>query len=181
MKLLKTVICLLIFLGFHTNANARQPGVPTVVVDTKPMANLKELRNESTIIAFGWFNTAHLERSLGKSVQGGKLVNFVQSFQTKRYIKGSGPQIISVVSTGIDPLPAPENPLNKVYPGPMAEGEYIAFLKPLKGTKQYILVGGWQGVYPIIGGKTIALEGSGFNELNALTVQEFETKIKTSF
>jgi hypothetical protein len=175
----KFLICICLLFAFHLPVQAQNIAIPKQAVNIKRAANLKDLVNGSTFVAYGWFDTSFQKRPLHKSVQGGQLVNFVQSFHVDKYLKGTGGKIINVLSTGIEPLPSPLNPLNKVYPGPMAEGRYVCFLKPVKGTELYTIVGGWQGVYPVYEGKTISLEEEGFPELNQLTLRQFEAKIKS--
>ncbi|MBA9026319.1 hypothetical protein [Peribacillus huizhouensis] len=174
----KLLICTCLLFTFHLPVQANNT-IPKQVVNIKGNSNLKELVTGSTLIVYGWLNTSHQEQPLDQSVQSGKLVNFVQRFHVQKYLKGSSSQIISVLSTGIDPLPEPSDPNNKVFPGPMSEGRYVAFLKPVPGTKYYTIVGGWQGVYPVHEGKTVSLEGEGFPELNQLTIKQFERKIKS--
>jgi hypothetical protein len=175
----KFLTCICLFFTFHLPVQADNNVIPKQTVNIKRVANIKGLVNGSTLVGYGWFDTSHQKLPLEKSVQGGKLVNFVQSFHVEQYLKGTNEQIVSVLSTGIEPLPEPSNPFNKVYPGPMAEGRYVCFLKPFPGTKFYTIVGGWQGVYPIYEGKTIALEDEGFPELDQLTIKQLETKIKS--
>jgi hypothetical protein len=174
----KVLICLCLLFTFQLQVRA-ETVIPKQIVTITRVTNIKDLVSSSTLIAFGWFDTSDQKQPLDKNVQGGKLVNFVQSFHVEQYLKGTNNQIINVLSTGIEPLPDPTNPFNKVYPGPMAEGQYVSFLKPVPGTNFYTIVGGWQGVYPVFEGKTIALEDEGFPELNLLTIRQFETKIKS--
>lgn len=174
----RCLICTCLLFTFHLPVQANN-AIPKQVVNSKGIANIKDLVNGSTLIVYGWFNSSHQEQPLEKSIQSGKLVNFVQRFQVDHDLKGSSSQIITVLSTGIDPLPDPSDPYNKIYPGPMSEGRYVAFLKPVPGTELYTIVGGWRGVYPVHEGKTISLEGEGFPELNQLTIRQLETKIKS--
>jgi hypothetical protein len=175
----KFLICICLLFTFHLSVEAHNNAIPKQVVNINRAANIKDLVSGSTLIAYGWFDTSYQEQPLKKSVQGGQLVNFVQNFHVDKYLKGTGDKIISVLSTGIEPLPDPLNPINKVYPGPMAEGRYVCFLKPVPGTKLYTIVGGWQGVYPVYEGKTFSLKNEGFPELNQLTLRQFEAKIKS--
>lgn len=175
----KFLICICLLFTFHLPVQAQKIAIPKQVVNIKRAANIKNLVNGSTLIAYGWYDTSYKRQPLKKSVQEGQLVNFVQSFHVDKYLKGTGGRIITVLSTGIEPLPLPLNPINKVYPGPMGEGRYVSFLKPVPGTKIYTIVGGWQGVYPVYEGKTITLEEEGFPELNELTLRQFEAKIKS--
>ena len=96
----------------------------------------------------------------------------------KEFLKGRAPAIIRLVTSGVDPLPDPSDPLNRIYPGPLAEGDYIYFLKPIKDSDLYNLVGVWQGVYPVSNGKTIALEGEGYPQFHQLSLTVMKKKIK---
>jgi hypothetical protein len=175
----KFLTCICLLFTFYLPVEAHNNAIPKQVVNIKRAVNIKDLVSGSTLIAYGWFDTSHQKQPLDKSVQSGRLVNFVQSFHVDKYLKGTGGKIVNVLSTGIEPLPDPLNPINKVYPGPMAEGRYVCFLKPVLGTEFYTIVGGWQGVYPVYEGKTISLEEEGFPELNQLTLRQFEAKIKS--
>jgi hypothetical protein len=175
----KFLTCICLLFTFYLPVEAHNNAIPKQVVNIKRAVNIKDLVSGSTLIAYGWFDTSHQKQPLDKSVQSGRLVNFVQSFHVDKYLKGTGGKIVNVLSTGIEPLPDPLNPINKVYPGPMAEGRYVCFLKPVLGTEFYTIVGGWQGVYPVYEGKTITLEEEGFPELNELTLRQFEAKIKS--
>jgi hypothetical protein len=155
-----------------------QNELSNLIVSTHPTKNAQELIHNSSLIVYGWFDSADEKYPANKKVDDGELVNFVQKVQVKRSIKGNPPQIVRVISTGIEPLPDPSNPLNKVYPGPMAEGEYVCFLREIPGTDVYYIVGGWQGVYPVYEGKIVTLEDVGFSQFEGLTIEELEAKIK---
>ncbi|MED0674364.1 MULTISPECIES: hypothetical protein [Aneurinibacillus] len=179
-QLCKHFVCIFLLLGCDLPATAQYNMIPKFIINSQPTTNVKELINSSTIIAFGKFDAANQKQPTGKRVEGGELVNFVQSFHVKKFLKGTGPRSIRVLSTGIEPLPDPSHPLNKVYPGPMAEGEYVCFLTSVAGTHLYTIIGGWQGVYPVHEGKVISLEQSGYSEFNQLTLQELEKKIQAA-
>ncbi|QQE72697.1 hypothetical protein KDJ56_12030 [Brevibacillus composti] len=74
-------------------------------------------------------------------------------------------------------MPDRSHRLNLSYPGPLAEGQYVLFLKKVRRSDLYSTVGLWQGIYPVYDGKTITLEGQGFPELNQLTIAELRRKI----
>ncbi|EIJ82316.1 hypothetical protein PB1_05290 [Bacillus methanolicus PB1] len=175
----KFLICICLLFIFHLPVQAHNNVIPKQVVNIKRVVKIKDLVSGSTLIAYGWFDTSHQKQPLEKSVQGGQLVNFVQSFHVNKYLKGTGDRIITVLSTGIEPLPHPLNPINKIYPGPLAEGQYVCFLKHVPGTEFYTIIGGWQGVYPVYEGKTISLQKEGFPDLNQLTLRQLEAKIKS--
>lgn len=95
----------------------------------------------------------------------------------KKAVKGTASRLLTVVSTGVEPLPDASSPLNLQYPGPLAEGNYLLFLRKVSGSQMYSTAGLWQGIYPIYQGKTIALSNLGFTELNQLSQEEAIRKI----
>jgi len=149
-----------------------------IIVKSEPVGSEAALIAGADRIVYGWFDSADRELQTGREVQGGKLVNFTQTFHVERPLKGASPRLIRVLSTGIEPLPDPKNPLNGAYPGPMVEGHYVCFLKKLPRQDLYTIIGGWQGVYPVHDGKTIALEGAGFPQLNGLTIDQLATRLR---
>jgi len=161
------------------DVRAGTDGTPrTTIVKSEPVASEAALIGQADRIAYGWFDSADQELQTGREVQGGKLVNFTQTFHVQRSLKGESSRLIRVLSTGIEPLPDAKNPLNSVYPGPMVEGSYVCFLKKLPRQNLYTIIGGWQGVYPVQDGKTIALEGAGFPQLGGLTVDQIAAQAK---
>lgn len=168
---------LLLAVAYMPPAHVYAAPLPNASVESPKRPNLDELVRTSDIVVFGRFDTSHQSKTLRRRVEAGTLVNYNQNFHVFKYIKGFGPKVLSVVSTGIEPMPDPDNPWNEVYPGPMAEGMYICFLT--KGESPYYYINGrWQGVYPVRDGKTIALSGAGFAELNGLTMAQTEEKVK---
>lgn len=158
-------------------AAAAAAPLPNTEVDSPKRPSLEELVRTSTLAAYGRFDTAHQSKVLRKQVNDRTLVNYSQNFHVYRYIKGSGPMVLEVLSTGVEPMPDAESPLNLTYPGPMAEGMYIVFF--YDGESPFYLINGrWQGVYPMRDGKSIALQGAGFQELNGLTLDQFHAKVK---
>ncbi|MCI3927034.1 hypothetical protein MO973_43370 [Paenibacillus sp. TRM 82003] len=171
--------CCLILLACLPLPVAAAAPLPSYGVELPHRASVEDLANTSNIVAYGRFDTAHHSKTLRKQVDNGTLVNYGQNFHVMKYVKGSGPMVVEVLSTGIEPMPDPSDDWNAAYPGPMAEGEYVCFLTRIDNA-YYALNGRWQGAYPIDGGKTIALEGSGFPELGGLTVQQLEAKLRFS-
>jgi hypothetical protein len=137
---------------------------------------LKQLVQGSDLIGWGDVNEVTNRFSTPISVSHGKLVNTVQLFRVKQAFKGTKTSI-NLLVTGVEPLPRPRDPLNEIYPGPLASGSYILFLKNISGTNYYQLSGGWQGVYPILNQKSVALYGIGFKDLDQLTVSQFLQKL----
>jgi hypothetical protein len=149
-----------------------------IIVKSEPMSSESALIGGADRIVYGWFDSADRELDTGQKVKSGKLVNFTQTFHVERSLKGQSSRLIRVLSTGIEPLPAAKDPLNSVYPGPLAEGTYVCFLKKLPRQNVYTIIGGWQGVYPVHDGKTIALEGKGFPQLGGLTLDQLAARIR---
>jgi hypothetical protein len=146
-------------------------------VELPRRTNVKQLTQTSTLVVYGRFDTVHDSKTLRKRVDGHKLVNYEQNFHVLKYIKGAGPLVIEVLSTGIEPMLDADSPWNEVYPGPMSEGRYVCFLVRIDAA-HYAVNGRWQGAYPIHDGKTIALDGAGFPELGSLTIPQLEAKIR---
>lgn len=147
-------------------------------VDDTPAANLADLLRRSQIVATGWTDNTVQAFPTGRSVRAGRIVNFTQWLHVQKIIKGPSSTRLRLLSTGVEPLPERFSPLNQKYPGPLGAGHYLLFLQRVKGTDMYSITGLWQGVYPILQGRTIALEGSGFGELNGLTQAEVEQKLR---
>lgn len=153
-------------------AYAAPPDLARLRVDPTPVKNVHELVQAGDLIVSGRTDSQYQSAPTGVSLRQGKVLNYVQSFRVQRTWKGSAPQVIQLLTTGIEPLPDARDPLNLTYPGPLSEGEYVLFLKKVHGTNLYRLVGVWQGVYPVQGGRTIALRGVGFAELNGLALDQ---------
>lgn len=179
MIFLRTICCFLLLFAPLAVPSAAAAPLPAYSVELPHRTSVEELAGTSAIVAYGRFDTAHHSKTLRKRVDNGALVNYGQNFHVLKYLKGSGPMVVEVLSTGIDPMPDPDDDWNAAYPGPMAEGEYICFLTRIDAA-YYALNGRWQGAYPVAGGKTIALSGSGFPELGGLTLQQFEAKLRFS-
>ncbi|MFD2612111.1 hypothetical protein [Paenibacillus gansuensis] len=152
-----------------------------VVVEDKRANSLSQLQQQSSLIALGQFSTALKEYPTNRTVYGGKLVNYVQTFLIRKTYKGTTLRTVKVINTGVFPRPLTTSPLNLVYPGPFAENEdYVVFLRPVPGTEFYSLVGILQGIYPVVRGRSIAFRGFGFGELHDLPLQEMEKRIRQS-
>lgn len=173
---IRVISLMLLLISLWLPASA-QVDISKIRVDSTPAKTEKELISQSNLIAFGWPDSADEEFPTGQTVEEFKIVNFVQTFHVKQVLKGTSSSIIRIVTTGTDPLPKPPNPLNKIYPGPLAEGNYLCFLKAVPGTDLYKIVGGWQGVYPYLDGKFIALQGSGFPLFHGKTIKQMEQLI----
>ncbi|GEB34891.1 MULTISPECIES: hypothetical protein [Brevibacillus] len=148
-------------------------------VPTTALSSAKELVSQSDLILIGWIDSAHKAYPTGRTISQGKIVNYTQTLQVKKVFKGSSSRLVTVLSTGVEPLPDASSQLNLTYTGPLGEGNYLVFLRKVKGSSSlYSLSGLWQGVYPLYQGKTIALQGVGFSEFNQLSWEEIEQKLK---
>lgn len=154
-----------------------QTDIGRVQVDPSPFSSLKELVKKCDLIVIGRVDSNHRAYPTGRTIPQGKIVNYTQSLHVKTAIKGSSSRRLTVISTGVEPLPDASSPLNLQYPGPLAEGNYLLFLRKVSGSQLYSTAGLWQGVYPISQGKTIALTNLGFSELNQLSQEEVVRKI----
>jgi hypothetical protein len=175
----KGLLVLIVLLLVAVPASA-QPGIANLRVDTTPVKDVRELVRQSTLIVVGTTDATYRSYPTSRRVAAGRLVNFVQMVKIERFLKGSGSRTVKLLSTGVQPLPPPPDPINLIYPGPLGEGRYVLFLRALPGTDVKSAVGIWQGVYPLIQGRTIALRGAGFAELHNLTVAELERKLRAA-
>jgi len=172
-------LALLIMLGAFVFPASAAPDIGSVRIDPTPAKTWQDLVKNSELIVVARTDSASQSVATGRAVHGGKLVNYVQTLHFKQVLKGSGNRLARLVSTGVEPLPDASSPLNQTYPGPLAEGDYVLFLHRVAGGELYSAVGLWQGVYPLLYGKTIALEAAGFAELNQLSVEEITRKVKS--
>ncbi|MFC4617758.1 hypothetical protein ACFO4N_03340 [Camelliibacillus cellulosilyticus] len=143
------------------------------VYESQPVPLLSTLIRTSDAILYGSVGSVIQEYHTGKRVRNGELVNTLQKIQVLQSFKGRATRPIELITTGVEPMPRPSDPLNQRFPGALAEGQYIFFLKKIPGSSLYQLNGGPQGFYPLINGRTISLYGTGFQTLNQRTVAEF--------
>ncbi|MGN7470568.1 hypothetical protein [Brevibacillus sp. SAFN-007a] len=156
-----------------------EPNIGHLPVATAPVPSAKELVRQSDLIVLGWMDSAHQSYPTGRSIPQGKIVHYTQTLHVKKVFKGASPRLLTILSSGVEPLPDTSSPLNLTYTGPLAEGNYLVFLRKVKGSSLYSLTGLWQGVYPLYQGKTIALQGAGFADFNQLSWNEIEPKLKS--
>lgn len=173
----KIILILIFFSLFTPSVSAFNPSEN--ILSYHNYGSLKQLVQHSDMIGYGEIGDVLHRYPTSIAVNHGKLVNTIQPFQMNQVIKGDQ-NTANVMITGVEPLPDADDPLNQIYPGPLASGSYILFLKKIKDTNEYQLAGGWQGVYPIISGKSISLYGIGFKDLNQLTVDQFHEKLRAS-
>ncbi|MBO8164551.1 MAG: hypothetical protein H0Z34_12630 [Brevibacillus sp.] len=158
---------------------AAQTDIAKLRIDLTPSRSVHDLVNLATLVVVGWPDVAHETSPTGQRIGEYRLVNYAQRIHVKRVMKGESQRIISLLTTGAEPLPNPSHRLNEKYTGPIAEGDYLFFLRRVRDTDLYSLVGIWQGLYPIINDRTIALRGAGYPDFNDLTIDQAETKVRT--
>ncbi|MGO0061100.1 hypothetical protein ACTID9_13955 [Brevibacillus fluminis] len=157
---------------------AQRPDIAKLQLDTTPAANARQLAQKSTLIVSASANSSFQSFPTGKKIGAYQVVNYIQTLQVNSVIKGASPRLIRLLSVGIEPLPDAKDPLNDKYPGPLAEGNYVFFLHPVRGTGFYSLTGLWQGVYPLLDGKTISLKKTGFAEYDGLNVEQLKQRVR---
>lgn len=147
--------------------------------DSALAASEADLVRRSDLIVYGWLDSGQQEEPTGEKIAGHQVVNYVQTIHVKRVLKGSSGPLVKLLTAGLVPLPEPLDPLNNRFTGPLAEGNYVCFLKSVPNTPLYTLAGLWQGVYPVIQEKTISLEEAGFPSFANLSPAQLEAKIKS--
>ncbi|GIM45771.1 hypothetical protein DNHGIG_13200 [Collibacillus ludicampi] len=174
MKRLVHALTLLILLTFFTSPVYAIQSIGEIHVNTTRVKTEKELVKTATLIV----HAVPIQTSRAY-VKKGREVNYVQTLQVKDVLKGTLPHpTIQIVQPGLIPPPKKDDPLLKIYPGPLFKHDYVFFLKPIVGTTYYSLVGIWQGVYPLdSNGRTIALE-EGFRVFDHLTIAQMKKKIR---
>lgn len=178
---MKIRLALLVILMLTSGSLAKaQLDIAKLRVDSTPVSSPNELVKQSSLVVLGTIQSHTEEYEMNQTVQENyQLVNYVQTLKVRDTITGSGPSMIRLLITGTDPLPRPPHPLNKIYPGPLAEGDYVCFLRKVPNTNLYTLIGGWQGVYPYLNGRTVALGESGFSQFSGVTIEQLKQIIRS--
>lgn len=149
------------------------------ILEFQKADSLQRLKEQSEVITKGQLGPAVHTFHLEKKRDSYQFINKTQFITIEKVWKGKPSKKIELLMTGLTPLPAAKSPLNLKYPGELAEGEYIFFLKHVPDTPFYQLTTGMQSLYPVIFGHTIALKDpSGFQSLDHLTISQFAHKIK---
>ncbi|MFC7392675.1 hypothetical protein [Scopulibacillus cellulosilyticus] len=148
------------------------------LIKSAQLKTSQDLIASSDLIILAEIQGVSYQFNTGRHTDIGKFINYVQPLSVKTVYKGSEQHDVHLLTTGIYPLPKPENPLNNLYPGAIENGTYLTFLKKIPGTPYYQLNGGWQGLYPLINGRTFALSG-GFTRFNDLAPKDINHIIKT--
>jgi len=142
----------------------------------------RDLLRLSSFVLVGRLDGGIRRHVLPRWVAGRRLVVSEQPLFSERllYPQGNVPSPIFLLSPGLEPRPAAADPLTYRFPGPLAPGHYVFFLRQLPPRREaYTLVGGWQGLYPVMCGRTIALEKYGFCEFDGRTIDELSTILQT--
>ncbi|QDX91220.1 hypothetical protein EEL31_14740 [Brevibacillus laterosporus] len=148
-----------------------------VIQNEGNIRSVKELTSLSQAIIYATPLENVNEQATDRSVQGRKVVKYIQTFQVKTAVKGSVAKQVKIVFYGLEPKPEARDPLNLQYPGALGDGEYFLFLKKID-SNNFTTVDIWQGIYPVFEGRTVALEGYGIAELNGLTPNQMIDKVK---
>lgn len=78
----------------------------TFIIRSEPYDDEADLGRGADSVVYGWMDSADRER-----------------------LRGDAKQLMRVAATGVEPLPDADNPIDRLYPGPLVEGLYICFLK----------------------------------------------------
>lgn len=149
-----------------------------LIVPVQQIHSVKELVTASDLIAYGSFGEITKREDTSQMVEGRRIVHYVQPFYLLTPMKGEETMRVEVLTEGVEPSPSIEDPLNKRFPGAVAEGEYVVFLRKIPGASLYRIIGGWQGLYPVYEEVLIVLEEGGFKELGGLTVEEMKRRVE---
>ncbi|GGL48096.1 hypothetical protein [Sporolactobacillus putidus] len=160
-----------------SNEVTAQP-FPTKIIVTERNPDFRSLVATSDLIVY-----AHLDVRINKWETGRtlppnrRLVNSRQEIHILNTYRGTAPSPAYLLTTGVEPLPRPDDPMNALYTGPLADGDYVLFLKEYGDKRYYTLNGGFSAVYPVYGGKIIALY-EGFKELDGQSLEELKSTIR---
>ncbi|MEK8128413.1 hypothetical protein WMW72_10905 [Paenibacillus filicis] len=148
------------------------------------MPSADAMARHADIVIFGHLHNQTAAYPTSTSIGSHKLYHYVQTIAVRTMLSGGGtrpPSTVKLVTDGVEPLPPASDPLNQTYTGPLAEGDYVFFLRRVPGTELYALPGGWQALYPVQDGRLIALQQQGgFSAYHALTVRELQLKLQTA-
>lgn len=169
---LSIAACLLLMVTASPLA-AQQPQTGKLRLTHNKAASYLELVRSADLIVLGHIDNHTSSYPTGVPLGTGQLVNYVQPLRVQQKLKGlTIPSPLQLLTDGVEPLPKPSDPLNLTYTGPIAQGEYMFFLRKVPGTNFYALVGQWQGIYPVLHGKLIAVLEGGFQQFMGLTVPQ---------
>lgn len=171
--ILTGVLIFFFFTYVYTEPVNAQLPLPRQIIKTSRQKDSAALIRTSDLIVYTSIGTRSDRWPINRRISAHQtLFNARQQLQIKRVLKGSLPPSVYLLTTGVDPLPRPGDPLNSLYTGPLADGEFLLFLKSYNVKPYYTLNGGFSAVYPIINGKTVVLEDEGFGDFGGKTEAE---------
>ncbi|GAY76060.1 hypothetical protein NBRC111894_1614 [Sporolactobacillus inulinus] len=98
------------------------------LIKTVQPENSQQMVQQSDLIVYAHLNQSIKRWNTGKRLpSGAHFVNAEQLLQIHEVLKGSVQEPVKLLTTGIDPLPQPSDPLNNLYTGPLADGDYLLF------------------------------------------------------
>lgn len=172
---LRLIFITIVFLLCISKTAAASPAQPVELFPSKVLPDYHSLLLHSDAIVAARLDGSYTSWKTGRRVSAvSTLVNSRQHLITHRVLKGTAPTFL--LTTGVRPLPRPTDPLNQLYTGPLADGDYLLFLKKYGNGSDSILNGGFSAVYPLYQGRTISLE-NGFSELGGKSLDEIEEMV----
>jgi hypothetical protein len=157
-------------------AAAPQPG--SIAVPVQPAASEKSLVQSADLIVEGKLEAGEQRYPTGRDISGRRIVHYIQQIRVQAVWKGAAASPVKLLTSGVEPLPDADNPLNKTYTGPLESGDYVFFLRKAGETDYYTLAGLWQGLYPVFNGKSVSLlANGGFNAFDQLSLPQFRSKV----
>ncbi|MCZ8521753.1 MULTISPECIES: hypothetical protein [Paenibacillus] len=175
------VLCLFPAAALHAEPASPHRTPASIVVPKETAATADELAAKADLIVYGSLAEEAKPYPTGRKVDGRLLINYVQKFKVKRILRGTvdANGTLAILTDGFDPLPLPQDPLNLTYTGPLVQGEYVCFLHRVPQSAEYTITGGWQGLYPLQGGKLVALQKQGgFAAYGGMTVEQLQDRLR---
>ncbi|PTQ51420.1 MAG: hypothetical protein BLITH_1497 [Brockia lithotrophica] len=168
-------------MGFFSLCGAGVPVLPPYPWDrgfVPEARDARDLLRRSSCVLLGDLDGGVRRHTLPRWVAGRQLVVSEQPLYLERCFfpatEGALSPVLALFSPGLEPRPPAEDPLTPRFPGPFAPGRYVFFLRRLPPRRDaFTLVGGWQGLYPVVCRRLVALEGYGFSEFDGRTIDEF--------
>jgi hypothetical protein len=171
----------LIMMGFtYVPPQTGSPATPDkITVDRGPVSSPEQLVRSSDLIVHGQLSESVRSFPTGLHEGSRRVFHYVQTVRITELWKGSAAgNTVSLLTSGVEPLPDASDPLNRTYTGPLESGEYVFFLHRAGNTRYYTLTGIWQGLYPVYGGSSIALlHNGGFAAFDRLPLASMKAKI----
>lgn len=147
-------------------------------VNQQSVPSDKRLAQDSDLIIHGMLTEGQQSYPTSASVGNRRVVHYLQQIKVLDTWKGASRRAVSLLTSGVEPLPDGPDPLNSLYTGPITEGEYVFFLRRAPQSDYYTLTGLWQGLYPVMNGKSVALLASGgFSSFDQLPISRFKLRV----